>query len=251
MAPEKIREVRERSGAPMSECKTALEEAGGDVDNALEVLQKRGTTRSVSSARIATEGLVQSYIHTGGKLAVLVEVNCETDFVARTNEFKAFCEDIAMQIAGMEPKFVSREEIPADVLAKQQDIFMAAHKDAPRWSDEKKKGSRDPERLAKIIEGKIAKWYREVCLLDQDSIHVPGKTVEQLRTEVSAKFREKITIRRFLRWEVGEGLVRKTSNLAEEVAKAIGGDEPVPGLRAGNIHGTLGAIAAATGDTVK
>ena len=213
MSAEKIREVRERSGAPLSEGKTALEEAQGDIDQALVVLQKRGTTRSVSESRIAAEGLVRSYIHPGDRLAVLVEVNCETDFVARSPDFRAFCDDVAMQIAGMSPRYVARTEIPEEHRVSQREIFVA------QLREQKK-----PEAaIAKIVEGKINKWYSEVCLLDQESITVPGKTVEQVRAEVSAKFREKVSVRRFTRWEVGSGMEKRDSNLAHEVAKAIEG----------------------------
>jgi elongation factor Ts len=199
----------------MAECKSAVEEAGGNVEKALEVLQKRGTTRSVSGARVAAEGLVHVYVHTGSKLAVLVEVNCETDFVARTPEFKAFCEGVAMQIAGMNPKYVSRNQIPAEDIARQRDIFTESSRTV----------GQPPERLAKIVEGKVNKWFAEVCLLDQkavlDTDPWASKTIEDVRAAVSANFRERITIRRFIRWEVGEGMEKRSNNLVSEVASAI------------------------------
>jgi len=218
MSLDQIREVRERSGAPMAQCKSALDETQGDVAKALELLQKRGVVRNVSDARVATDGLVHAYIHPGSKLAVLVEVNCETDFVARTPEFRAFCDDIAMQIAGMNAQFVSRQEVTQEVLARQEEIF----------TEQLRKDGKPEASFAKILPGKLNKWYQEVCLLDQESIHVQGKTVEQLRAEVSAKFGEKLTIRRFTRWEVGQGLQKRSVDgyVSEVMMAAASGDGP-------------------------
>lgn len=205
-----VKEVRERSGAGMMDCKNALGEAGGDVEKALEIIQKKGLAKAVKKAgRVASEGLLHAYIHAGGRLGVLLEVNCETDFCARNAEFRQFCEETAMQIAAMNAQFVRKEEIPADVVAKQREIF------AGQLKEEKKPEQSWP----KIIEGKVAKWSTEACLIDQESIIHPGKTVEQLRTDLVGKIGENISIRRFTRWELGEGIEKKKEDYAAEVAK--------------------------------
>ncbi len=210
-----VKEVRERSGAGMSDCRSALIEAGGDVEKALEIIQKKGLAKAVKKAgRVASEGLVHSYIHAGGRLGVLVEINCETDFVSRNTDFKQFCEETAMQIAAMSAQYVRREEIPDSVKAKQMDIFQAQLKEEGK-----------PEQAwPKILEGKIAKWATEICLVDQLSIIHEGKTVEQLRSELVAKIGENINIRRFVRWELGEGIEKKKEDYAAEVAKMASGE---------------------------
>lgn len=201
MSLEKIKEIRARSGVGMDACRKALEEAAGDVEAALQLLQKRGMIRAAERAgRIATEGKVVTYVHGAGSKVAVVEVNCETDFSARTAEFQQFCEEVAMHIVASAPRFVRREEIPGDVLSDQQNIFSAqivagaANKKTPESA------------LAKILEGKFNKWYQEVCLVEQESVVQPGKTIDQLRTDLGAKLGENVTIRRFIRWEVGEGL---------------------------------------------
>ena len=207
-----VKQVRERSGAGMMDCKNSLVEAGGDVEKALEIIQKKGLAKAVKKAgRIAAEGLVHAYIHAGGRLGVLAEINCETDFVARNPDFKGFCEEVCMQIAAMSAQFVKKEEIPAATIAKQKEIFEAQMAEDPK--------PKPKEAWPKIIEGKVAKWSGEICLNDQESIVHQGKTIEQLRQELVAKIGENVSIRRFVRWELGEGIEKKKEDYAAEVAK--------------------------------
>lgn len=207
-----VKQVRERSGAGMSDCRSALVESNGDVEKALEIIQKKGLAKAVKKAgRIAAEGLVHSYIHAGGRLGVLAEINCETDFVSRNPDFKQFVEETCMQIAAMSAQYVKKEEIPADVIAKQKEIFEAQMAEDPK--------PKPKDAWPKIIEGKITKWASEICLIDQESIIHAGKTVEQLRQELVAKIGENISIRRFTRWELGEGIEKKKEDYAAEVAK--------------------------------
>jgi elongation factor Ts len=210
-----VKEVRERSGAGMMDCKNALVEASGDVEKALEIIQKKGLAKAVKKAgRVASEGLVHAYIHAGGRLGVLVEINCETDFVSRNPDFKSFCEETAMQIAAMNAQYVRKEEIPETAIAKQKEIFSAQLKEEGK-----------PEAAwPKIMEGKVNKWAQEICLNDQESIIHQGKTVEQLRTDLVAKIGENITIRRFVRWELGEGIEKKKEDFSTEVAKMAAGN---------------------------
>ena len=209
-----VKQVRERSGAGMMDCKNALVEASGDVEKALEIIQKKGLAKAVKKAgRIAAEGLVHSYIHAGGRLGVLAEINCETDFVARNPDFKAFCEETCMQIAAMGAQFVKKDEIPAATVSKQKEIFEAQMAEDPK--------PKPKDAWPKIIEGKIAKWSGEICLSDQESIIHQGKTIEQLRQELVAKIGENISIRRFVRWELGEGIEKKKEDYATEVAKLV------------------------------
>ena len=193
---EQIKEVRARSGVGMDACRKALDESAGDVEKALELLQKRGMIKAAERAgRIATEGKVATYVHGGGAKVAVVEVNCETDFSARTAEFQAFCDEVAMHVVASAPRFLSREEVGPAVESHHRAIFMGQ---VP--------ASKTGAALEKILEGKMNKWYQEVCLLDQESVTQPGKTIDQLRVELGAKIGENVTIRRFIRWEVGEGL---------------------------------------------
>jgi elongation factor Ts len=208
-----VKELREKTGAGMMDCKKALTEAGGDLVKAEEVLRKKGLSAAAKkSSRAATEGAVASYIHMGGKIGVLVEVNCETDFVARTDGFQALVKDIAMQIAAAAPQWVRREEVPAEVVAKELEIAKA------QMRDQKK-----PEAiLEKIAQGKLEKFYEQTCLLDQPFVKEDKKKVHEVVTEAVAKIGENIQVRRFVRYALGEGLEKKQENLAEEVAKAAG-----------------------------
>jgi elongation factor Ts len=206
---EMVKELRERTGAGIVDCKNILAETDGDIEKAVQELQKRGIAKAAKKAgRIAAEGLIGHYIHMGGRVAVLCEINCETDFVSRGEEFKALCEDVSMQIAAMNPQYVRAEEIPAEDLARQTEIFTA------QVIDEGKPANIAP----KIVEGKIAKWKKEVCLVDQVFIKDDQKTINSLVTDLTAKTGEKINIRRFVRFEVGEGLAKRENNLAAEVA---------------------------------
>jgi elongation factor Ts len=208
-----IKELRERTGAGMADCKKALVECEADTDKAVEYLRKKGLAKAAKKAgRIATEGLVSSYVHTGGRIGVLLEVNCETDFVARNDDFVQFTRDVAMQIAAMNPQFVSRDEMPGDVVERERAIRM-----------EQAKTSGKPEAvIAKIVEGQISKWAQEMCLVDQPWVKDDKKTINDLTQELIAKIGENIKIRRFVRYELGEGLEKKKDNFAEEVAKQAG-----------------------------
>jgi elongation factor Ts len=208
-----VKELREKTGAGMMDCKKALTEAGGDLAKAEEILRKKGLSAAAKkSSRAATEGAVASYIHMGGKIGVLVEVNCETDFVARTDGFQALVKDIAMQIAAAAPQWVRREEVPADVVAKELEIAKA------QMRDQKK-----PEAiLEKIAQGKLEKFYEQTCLLDQPFVKEDKKKIHEVVTDAIAKIGENIQVRRFVRYALGEGLAKKQENLAEEVAKAAG-----------------------------
>jgi elongation factor Ts len=208
-----IKDLRERTGAGMSDCKKALVECEADVEKAIDYLRKKGLAKAAKKAgRIATEGLVVSYVHTGGRIGVLLEVNCETDFVARNEDFQQFTRDVAMQIAAMNPQYVSREEIPGDAVERERQVRMDAAK-----------GSGKPEAvIAKIVDGQISKWAQELCLVDQPWVKDDKKTINDLTQELIAKIGENIKIRRFTRYELGEGLAKKTDNFAEEVAKQAG-----------------------------
>jgi elongation factor Ts len=217
ITPAAIKALREKTGAGMMECKSALTEAGGDEEQAIEVLRKRGLASArKKEGRIAAEGAVGSYIHMGGKVGVLVEVNCETDFVARGEEFQQLVKDVAMHIAAAEPRYVAREDIPAEALEKEREIARAQAQGDP-------KNANKPEQvIEKIVEGRLNKFYEEVVLLDQPFIKDPAKTVGELVSEKIAKSGEKITIRRFARYKMGEGLARRDDDFGGEVAKLSG-----------------------------
>lgn len=206
-----IKNLREMTGAGMLDCKKALEESAGKQEEAVEWLRKKGLSKAAKkSDRAATEGLVQSYIHGEGRIGVLIEVNSETDFVARNEEFKTFVNDICMHIAATNPKFVSQNEIPAEFALKEKEILKG------KALEEGKK----PEFLEKIVEGQIKKWAAEICLLDQNYVKNPDITVSEYLTNTIARIGENIVIRRFVRFELGEGLEKKVNNFAEEVAAA-------------------------------
>jgi len=206
-----VKELRERTGAGMMDCKKALAETGGDIEKASDYLREKGLAAAAKkSGRIAAEGLVEAYIHGAGRIGVLVEVNCETDFVAKTDEFKNLARDIAMQIAAAKPEFVSREEVPADAIEKEREILRAQALNEGK-----------PEKIVdKMVEGRIEKYYKEVCLLEQPFIKDSDITVKQLITDKIAKIGENINIRRFTRYELGEGIQKKQSDLAAEVEAA-------------------------------
>ena len=214
-----VKELREKTGAGMMECRNALNETGGDQAAAIDVLRKRGLAKAGEKAgRIAAEGLVGSYIHAGGKVGVLVEVNCETDFVARGADFQQLVKDIAMHIAAAEPRFVRREEVTADVLDKEREIARAQAMNDP-------KNANKPEQVIdKIVEGRINKYYEEAVLLDQPFVKEPSKTVQELVTEKIATIKENITVRRFTRFKMGEGIEKRADDFGDEVAQLAGGN---------------------------
>jgi len=208
-----VSELRKVTGAGLMDCKKALSETGGDQEKAVDYLRKKGlSAASKKSGRVATEGSVGSYIHAGGKIGVLVEVNCETDFVAKNENFQGFVRDIAMHIAAAAPLYVRREEVPADLVEREQDIYRA-----------KARESGKPENIIeKIIEGQVNKFYAEICLLEQPFVKDPDKTIQTYLNETIAGIGENISIRRFARFVLGEGLAKKESDFAAEVAAAVG-----------------------------
>jgi elongation factor Ts len=212
-----IKALREKTGAGMMECKKALIEAEGNEERAIEILRERGlASAKKKEGRVAAEGVVGSYIHMGGKVGVLVEVNCETDFVARGEEFQQLVKDIAMHVAAAEPRFVSREEVNTDTLDKEREIARAQAKNDP------KNANKPDQVIDKIVEGRLNKFYEEFVLLDQPFIKDPAKTVGELVTEKIAKTGEKVTIRRFARYKMGEGLSKRDDDFGDEVAKLAG-----------------------------
>jgi elongation factor Ts len=210
---ELVKELREKTGAGMVDCKKALVETDGSMDQAIEVLRKKGmATASKKAGRVAAEGAVGSYIHMGGKVGVLVEINCESDFVARGEEFQQLVKDVAMHIAAVDPQYVRREEVPEDAVAKEREILMEQLK-----NDES--NSKKPEDvLNKIIEGRLNKFYEETVLTEQPFVKDPSKTIGELVTEKIAAIKENITIRRFTRYKMGEGIEKKQDDFAAEVA---------------------------------
>jgi elongation factor Ts len=196
---ELVKKLREESGAPMMECKKALEEAGGDLDKAFTVLRKRGQASAAKkSSRVATEGAVGSYIHAGGKIGVLIEVNCETDFVARNEEFQQLVHDLAMQVCATDPRFIRKEDVTPEILEREKEVLRA-----------QVEASGKPEAvLTRIVEGKLGKFFEDTCLYEQHFIKdtTGTMTVGELLTSKIAKFGENITVRRFSRFKVGEGL---------------------------------------------
>jgi elongation factor Ts len=211
-----VKQLREKTGAGMMECKNALVEAGGDENKAIDVLRERGLASAKKrEGRIAAEGIVGSYIHMGGKVGVLVELNCETDFVARGEEFQQLVKDIAMHIAAAEPRFVSRDEVPVNVLEKERDIARAQARNDP-------KNANKPEQvIEKIVEGRLNKFYEESVLVDQPFVKDSAKTVGELVTEKTAKTGERIAIRRFTRYKMGEGLDKRGDDFSNEVASLL------------------------------
>ncbi len=206
-----VKELRERSGAGMLDCKKMLEKTNGDIDKAIDALREKGlASASKKAGRLASEGIVESYIH-GGRIGVLIEVNTETDFVAKNEEFQQFVKDLAMQVAASNPKYVEREEVPMAEIEKESEILkqQAINEGKPA------------EIAEKMVQGRIEKYYKEVCLLEQQFIKNSDFTVKDLLAEKIAKIGENIKIRRFVRFEVGEGLEKKEENFAEEVAKQM------------------------------
>jgi elongation factor Ts len=217
-----VKALRDRTGAGMMDCKNALEEAAGDEDKAVEIIQKRGLAKVAKKAgAIAAEGVVHAYIHPGSRIGVLVEVNCQTDFVARSPEFLEFVNGVGLQIASMAPQFVRRSEIGADVLQKQKEILLAQMDEESTQTGKK----RPADVYEKIVVGKLEKWQAEICLDEQSSVvSDEGKTIAQLADALSAKIGEKISVRRFVRYELGEGIERKKADFAAEIAETLKGN---------------------------
>ena len=203
-----VKALREATGAGMMDCKKALTEADGNMEKATEILREKGLAAAAKkSGRIAADGVVASYIHMGGRIGVLVEVNCETDFVAKTDQFQSFVRDIAMQIAASNPLYLSSEEVPQDTIDKEKEILRI------QAINEGK-----PEKIVNnMVEGRIKKYFKEVCLLDQPFVKDPDKSIADYVKEQIAALGENITIRRFTRYEMGEGLQKREDNFVEEV----------------------------------
>jgi elongation factor Ts len=208
-----VKELREKTGAGMMDCKRALAETGGSLEKAIDYLRTKGLADAAKkSTRIAAEGMVHSYIHAGGKVGVLVEVNCETDFVARTDEFKNLCNDIALHICASQPKYVSKDEIESSILEKEQEIYTAKAKEDGK-----------PDKIIPVIvEGQLKKFAEGVSLLTQPFVKNPDITIEAYIAEKIAKIGENIKVRRFVRFQLGEGLEKRQDNFLEEVKKQAG-----------------------------
>ncbi|MEO0322207.1 MAG: translation elongation factor Ts [Myxococcota bacterium] len=214
-----VKSLRDRTGAGMMDCKKTLVETDGDEEKAVELIQKKGLAKVAKKAgAIAAEGLVHGYIHAGSRIGVLVEVNCQTDFVARNEEFQEFVNNLAMHIASEAPEYVRAEEISEADVAKKKDIFLGQLAE-----EAKKTGKEKPAAaLEKIVEGKLGKWKKETVLMDQVFILAEGKeTIAQVQDALSAKIGEKISVRRFVRYELGEGIEKKKADLAADVAATL------------------------------
>jgi len=209
-----VAKLRAQTGVGMMECKKALTDANGDFEKAVVLLRERGLKAvDKKQSRIASEGLVASYIHMGGRIGVLVEVNCETDFVAKSDDFQVLVKDIAMQIAAANPKYVREEEVDPAELEQEKEILRAQALNEGK-----------PQQIIdRMVEGRVKKYYEDVCLLNQPFVKDPSKTIKDVVTEATLKIGEKISIRRFVRYELGEGLEKRNDNLAEEVAKQMAG----------------------------
>lgn len=212
-----VKSLREKSGAGMIDCKTALVEANGDENVAMDLLRKKGMAQAGKKAgRVTAEGAVGSYIHMGGKVGVLVEINCESDFVSRGEEFQQLVKDVAMHIAATDPRYTNREDVPASDLDKEREILMEQLKNDP------KNAGKPDEVLTKIIEGRLNKFYEDNVLVDQPFVKDPSKTVGELVTEKVSSIKENISIRRFSRYKMGEGIEKKADDFAAEVASMVG-----------------------------
>ncbi len=208
-----VKELRDKTGAGMMDCKKALVKQNGDMDAAVDYLREQGLSAAAKkSGRIAAEGVVESYIHMGGRIGVLVEVNCETDFVAKTDEFKELARDIAMHIAASQPQYVSREEIPEDVIEHERGIFrtIAENEGKPAHI------------IERIVDGRVERFIQETCLLEQPFVKNTDQTVGELLNEKVAKIGEKISVRRFVRYERGEGMEKREDDFAAEVMAQMG-----------------------------
>ncbi|MBI1319837.1 MAG: translation elongation factor Ts [Candidatus Hydrogenedens sp.] len=209
---EAVKNLRESTGAGMMDCKKALGETGGDFEKAVAWLRERGIAKAAKRAgKVAAEGTIAHYIHMGGKIGVLCEINCETDFVARGEEFQALSRDICLQICSTNPGWVRREDVPTEAYAAEKEIYVAQAKET----------GKPQEICEKIAEGKMNKWFSEVCLLEQEFVKDGDKKIQDLLNALSGKCGEKIEVRRFVRFALGEGIEKEESNFAEEVAAEL------------------------------
>jgi len=215
-----VKSLRDRTGAGMMACRDALRETEGDEEKAIEIIQKKGLSKVAKKAgAIAGDGLVHAYIHGAGRVGVLIEINCQTDFVARGDDFQQFVQETAMQVAAESPLYVSEDEIPENDLLAQTAIFRGQIEEEAKATGKEKPAAA----VEKIVEGKLAKWKKQVCLVEQMSIMHDEKTITALLEELTAKLGEKINIRRFTRYELGEGIEKKKTDLAAEVTEALKG----------------------------
>ncbi len=211
-----VAELRAKTNAGMMDCKKALTESDGDFDKAITWLREKGIAAvAKKQSRIASEGIVTSYIHMGGKIGVLVEINCETDFVAKTDDFQQFGHDIALQIAAAAPKYLKIEDVPAEEVEKEKEIFR----------NQSLNEGKPAQIIEKMVEGRIKKFYQDVCLMEQPFVKDPSKTIAEYVNEKTYQIGEKISVRRFVRYEMGEGLEKRNDNLAEEVEKQMKGNK--------------------------
>ncbi|MGI8813377.1 MAG: translation elongation factor Ts [Pyrinomonadaceae bacterium] len=212
-----VKSLREKTGAGMVDCKNALVEANGDETAAMDILRKKGmATAGKKAGRVTAEGVVGSYIHMGGKVGVMVEINCESDFVARGEEFQALVKDVAMHIAASDPKYVGRDEVPTVELDKEREILLEQLKNDP------KNAGKPEDVLNKIIEGRLNKYYEDNVLVDQPFVKDPSKTIGELVAEKIGSIKENISVRRFTRYKMGEGIEKKSDDFAAEVASMVG-----------------------------
>jgi elongation factor Ts len=212
ISAQQVKELRELTGAGMMECKSALQEAEGDFEKSIVILRKKGLAAAAQKAtRIASDGLIVSYVHPGGKIGVLVELNCETDFVAKTREFQELAKDLAMHIAALDPKYLRKEDVPPEVLEREKEIYR-----------EKAKSSGKPANvIEKIVEGQLSKFYADFCVYEQAFVKDDKITVGQLISERVVKTKENINLRRFIRYKLGDGLQKKSDDFAGEVAAQL------------------------------
>ena len=212
ISAQQVKELRESTGAGMMDCKKALVETNGDMSKAVDYLREKGLAAAAKkSGRVAAEGLVESYIHGAGKIGVMIEVNCETDFVAKTPEFHSFVRDLAMQIAAANPQYLNREEVPAAVVEHEREILRAQALNEGK-----------PEKIVdKMVDGRVEKFYKDNCLLEQTFIKDPDKSVTDVVNAQISKIGENIVVRRFVRYQMGEGLEKKVTDFAAEVAEAV------------------------------
>ena len=218
-----VKELRDMTGAGMMDAKKALVEVDGDIQKAVDFLREKGLAAAAKKAgRIAAEGVVASYIHGGGRIGVLVEVNCETDFVAKTDDFQALCKDVAMQIAAANPTYLKREDVPADIIEHEKAVLM---EQAKVEAEEDVKAGRKPKPeavLEKMVAGRVEKFYKENCLLEQVFIKDGEKTVQAMINEAIAKIGENINVRRYVRYALGEGIEKKQDDFVAEVMATVG-----------------------------
>ena len=209
---EMVKQLRERTGAGMMDCKKVLVETEGNIDKAIDLLREKGLAAAAKKAsRVASEGVVESYIHGAGRIGVLVEINCETDFVAKTEGFKILARDIAMHIAASNPLYLKKEEVPESVIDHEREILKAQALNEGK-----------PEKIVEgMVDGRIKKFFKEICLLEQPFVKDPDKTIEQIVTENIAKIGENITIRRFVRYQLGEGIEKEETDFAAEVMSFV------------------------------